>query len=83
MTTTRPGVERIARQALVAQHAALTRDLARHLVTCGACHLADNNLYMRCATWWDMAKANHLAVRKLRQYDTDHNPNQAALPGLE
>lgn len=83
MSKTRPGVERITKQQLQAEHATAIMKLSRHLKGCRQCQRAGQELYARCDTWWHLAKTEHRTARALRRYAEPDTANMDPLPGME
>lgn len=83
MGKTQPGIDRLMRQSLVSSLALAKRVQASHDKACLQCARAGKDLYARCTTWWNYARAIHKGERTLRQWDTDRIANQPMLPGME
>lgn len=79
MAKTRPGIDRITKQQLQAEHAYATMQATKHLKTCITCKHSGVNLYGRCLTWWRLAKAEHRTARALRQYKQPETQNMDPL----
>lgn len=79
MAKTRPGADRISRQALRAAHALAVWQLHAHLAQCITCKRAESDLYRRCNAWWRFAKAEHRTHRALREYEQPETRNMDPL----
>jgi hypothetical protein len=69
MARSRPGVDRIERMRLRAEHAQAIIELSRHLAQCYTCVRAGADVYGRCGTWWRLAKTEHRTRRALRKWE--------------
>lgn len=83
MAKTRPGVDRITKQRLQAEHAYALRQRNKHMRLCGQCSKSGDNLYMRCIDWWHLAKTERRTAKALREYKQPETQGMIPLFGVE